>query len=191
MNVAVDLSLRRPISVDDYYRMGEIGILGPEERVELIEGVIVTMSPIGPVHAHIVDELNRLLVVAVGNRAVVRVQNPVRLSDLSEPEPNLALLRPRAGGYAKNHPTPADTLLAIEVSDSTLDRDTRVKVPLYARHGIPELWLIDVQRERLVAYREPVDGVYARELAHPLSEPLAPALLPDANIDPSGLFGVD
>jgi Uma2 family endonuclease len=123
---------KRRFTVDEYYRMAEAGILRPDERVELIEGEIIEMAAIGSRHAAFVKRLNRMLVRGVGARGVVSVQDPVRLSELSEPEPDLAVLEYRADCYAAAHPTPADTLLIVEVADTTLGWDRGRKAPLYA-----------------------------------------------------------
>ena len=176
---------------DEYQRMGEAGILAPDERVELIEGEIIVMPPIGSAHAGLVIHLNHLLTRAVDGRALVNVQNPVRLSDLSEPEPDLALLRPRDDFYTGAHPTPADTLLAIEISDTTLAYDRDVKVPMYARHDIPEVWVIDVKGKRLLVYRTPDGNGYAHRFTHAFSEPIEPVHLPGAALDLSMLFTED
>ena len=146
---------RHRYTVDEYYRMGQSGILKQGDRVELIEGEIVDMVPAGSAHVGIVNRLNRLLVQAVGHRAIVSVQNPVRLSAFSEPEPDIALLMPRDDFYSSAHPGPADVLLLIEVSDSSLDYDRGVKLPLYARHEIPVVWLIDIQRKQLLIFSSP------------------------------------
>ena len=142
--------------------MGETGALAPDARVELIDGEIVDMPPIGSVHAGIVNQLNRMLGQAVGDTAVVGVRNPVELSNRSEPEPDLTLLRPRDDFYKRAHPRPADVLLVIEVADSSLAWDHDVKRPLYARHGIPEVWIVDVGGGRLLTFAEPTDDGYAR-----------------------------
>ena len=188
MNAAFESVQKRLLSVADYHRMGEAGIFSLDERIELIEGEIITVPPIGPAHAGLVAQLTQLLLAAVEDRAIVWAQNPVRLSDLSEPEPDLALLRPRRDFYRSAHPTPEDTLLAIEVSDSTLRYDRGIKVPLYARHGVPEVWLVDVAGERLLESREPADGGYASERVVDLATPLVPAALPSTRIDLSSLF---
>ena len=189
MNAVPEPARRRLLTVADYHRMGESGILAPDERVELIDGEIFVMPPpIGPTHSGIVDHLTRLFVVALGERAIVRVQSLVRLSDLSEPEPDLALLKPRADFYKRRAPEPADVLLLIEVSDSTLAHDRRTKVPLYARHAIPEVWIADVEGARLIVYREPGADGYARERAERPPETLEPAMLPGTAIDLAGLF---
>lgn len=125
--------------------MAEVGLLAPDARVELIEGEIIDMPPIGPDHGSVADRLNHLLVPAVGQRAIVRVQGAVRLSRMSEPQPDTALLVPRKDYYRAAHPTGDNTFLVIEVSDSTLRYDRNVKVPLYARHAVPEVWIADLQ----------------------------------------------
>lgn len=178
---------RHRITVDEYYRMAEVGLLAPDARVELIEGEIIDMAPIGSEHGG-VDLLNRLLTRAVGDRAIVRVQGAIRLSPVTEPEPDVALLKPRADFYRHEHPTGDDVLLVIEVSDSTLRYDRDIKVPLYARHGVPEVWIVDLQDNRLLTYASPIDGEYERRNA--AAEPgLTPiAALPDVAVDLSGLL---
>jgi len=180
---------RRLLSVEDYHRMGEAGILAPDERVELIDGEIIAMSPIGRMHRGLVNHLTRLLIEAVGTRAIVQVQSSIRLSDRSEPEPDVALLCPRADFYKRAVPGPTDVLLLIEVSDSTLTHDRDTKVPLYAKAAVPEVWIVDVRGERLVTYREPVEHGYSRELALRPVETLELAALADVTIDLSELFG--
>jgi Uma2 family endonuclease len=150
---------RRRFTVDEYYRMAEAGILTEDDRVELIEGEIVEMSPIGSHHASQVKRLNALFTARLGPRAIVSVQDPVRLSRHSEPQPDLALLKPREDFYRRSHPDPGDVLVLIEVMDTTIEMDRRVKLPLYARSGIAETWLVDVNADRIEVYRSPsVDG---------------------------------
>jgi Uma2 family endonuclease len=151
---------RRRFTVRDYYAMADAGILTEDDRVELIEGEIIEMAAIGSRHAACVDRLNRLFVQGTGERAVVRVQNPVRLSDLSEPQPDVTLLRPRKDFYAQAHPGPGDVLLIVEVAHSTLSYDRGIKLPLYARAGIPEVWIVDVEHRGVDVYHEPRDGQY-------------------------------
>ena len=136
--------------------MGETGILGPRERVELIDGEIIDMSPIGVLHAAIVARLASHFSQRLGAMAVVWCQNPLRLDDISEPEPDLAILRPRADFYMTAHPGAADVLLVIEVADTSLAYDLGTKVPLYARHGIPEVWVIDAATRHTRVFRRPV-----------------------------------
>ena len=147
---------RHLISVDAFHRMGETGILGPQDRVELIDGEIIDMSPIGVLHAAIVDVLARHFGRRTGESVFVRCQNPLRLDDISEPEPDIAILRPRADFYMTAHPGASDVLLVIEVADTSLAYDLGTKVPLYARHGIPEVWVIDAATRQTRVFRRPV-----------------------------------
>jgi len=172
----------RRFNVDEYYRMAEAGILDPNERVELIEGEIVRMAAIGSRHASCVNRINRLLVPLVGDRALVQIQGPVRLSDMSEPEPDVALLRPRADDYASAHPGPADVLLVIEVADTTEGLDRAVKGPLYARAGIREYWLVDLAGDRITVHRKPGEGGFGRVSVHGRSETVRPEAFPDLEV---------
>lgn len=147
-------------TVDEYHRMGEVGLLDPDVRVELIEGEIVEMAPIGDAHAAISNRLTRLLVVTVAERGIVAVGNPVRLNQNSEPHPDFTVLRPRAD-YETRGPRPEDVLLAVEVSDTTLRRDRRVKLALYARAGIPEFWIVNLETREVEIYRSPAGDTYA------------------------------
>ena len=151
----VRLAATRRFTVDEYYRMTAAGILTEEDRVELIEGEIVQMSPIGSRHASCVARLDRLCNRLVGELALVFCQNPVRLNEHSEPEPDLMLLKPRADEYAGAHPGPADVLLIIEVADTSAGYDRTEKAPLYARFGIPEMWLVDLSRDLVEVLRNP------------------------------------
>jgi hypothetical protein len=147
--------VRHRFSVEDYYRMAEAGILTESSRVELIEGEIVEMTAIGSRHAACVKRLMHLLTARVGERAVVSVQDPVRLSAFSEPQPDLALLRPRDDFYARAHPGPQDTLLVIEVAETSAALDRGVKGPLHARAGIAEMWLADLEQDVVEVFRDP------------------------------------
>lgn len=148
--------------VGDYYRMAETGILGPQDRVELIEGQIVDMAPIGSAHAGTVNRLVRLAAKAMAEGSVlVGIQNPLRLDAHNEPQPDLMLLRPRADDYRDSHPTPADVLLLVEVADSTLAYDRGPKLALYARHGVPEVWIVDLGGRAVEVCRQPGPEGYA------------------------------
>jgi Uma2 family endonuclease len=142
--------------------MAEAGVLTPDDRVELIEGEIVKMSPIGSPHAACVARLARLLQIVAVEKAIVWVQNPVRLNEFSEPVPDLALLKPRKDYYAARHPTPADALLVIEVADTTLLKDRNVKIPLYARARIVETWLVNLRKEIIEVYSDLHNGKYRK-----------------------------
>ena len=155
------LAMPHRFTVDEYHRMAEVGLLGEDDRVELLEGEIIDMSPIGSRHAACVNRLTRLLATGLGDRAIVAVQNPVRVSDLSEPQPDLAVLRARDDFYAEQLPGPADVLLLIEVADTSLAFDRHVKVPLYARAGVPEVWVVDLDGEVVEVFRGPGPEGYA------------------------------
>ena len=169
---------RRKLDVAEYHRMGEAGILHEDDRVELIEGELIEMTPIGEPHVGTVNRLNRLLVVAAGTRAVVAVQNPVRLDGHSEPQPDFALLRPRADDYFGAKATPADVLLLMEVADASLRYDRAVKLPLYARHGIPEAWGVDLEHGLVEVHRQPAGDGYATSSRETAGASVEPALLP-------------
>jgi Uma2 family endonuclease len=148
-------------SVEDYARMLESGILHEDDRVELIDGEVRAMSPIGPHHSAVVKRLTRLLVRRLGTTAVVGVQDPIRLSDYTEPQPDLHVARPRADFYATALPTGADTLLVIEVADSSLGTDRAEKLPRYAAAGIPEVWLVDLAGDVVEQHTAPTPTGYA------------------------------
>ncbi len=152
------------LTVEEYHRMAEVGILPPEAQVELIEGEIIDMPPIGNRHASAVDRLAKRFILAVGESAFIRIQGPVRLGTRSEPQPGLAVLRPRPDEYRDSPPAAADVLLVVEISDATLRYDRDVKSKLYARHGIPELWLIDLEHKQLHVFRKPLQGDWHQSL---------------------------
>ena len=179
---------RYRLTVAEYHRLGEIGIFDEDSRVELIEGDLIAMPPIGEQHASKTRRLNRLFSLQVGDTAMVDVQNPVMLDARSEPQPDMVLLKPRPDFYESAHPRPEDVLLLIEVSDSTLRYDRDTKVPLYARAGIPEVWLLDVAGQRLEIYRRPSPEGY-REIHYPApTDSIAPVLLPELVLNVASLF---
>src|SRR5438093_2757449 len=152
--------LRGPFTVDAYQRLAELGVLREDDRVELIAGQVVEMSPIGDRHASCVRRLSRLFNRTLIDVAVIDAQNPVVLSRHDAPQPDLTLLRPPADAYPQ-HPRAGDILLLIEVADTTVAYDRDIKMPLYARAGIPEAWLVDLPADRIDVYRDPVGGQYA------------------------------
>lgn len=185
---AEDLIRRHRYTVDDYYRMVEVGILTPDARVELIDGEVIEMPPIGAPHASVVTDLQNLLVEAVGKSAIVRVQNPVHLNHFNEPEPDIALVRPPARKYREAHPKPADVMLLIEVADTSLRFDRDVKIRTYARGGVPEVWLLDLNASRIIRFREPNEEDYTiSELIADLTRIPLPGLK-SVTVDVSGLF---
>lgn len=167
-------------NVEQYYRLAEAGVLKPDDRVELIEGEIIRLSPIGSAHAASVSRTNYALQPLSRDQFIVAIQNPVRLSDFSEPVPDIALLKPRQDFYAERHPEPEDVLLIIEVADTTLLSDRNVKIPLYARFAIPESWLVNLPEKAIEVYHDPVDGRYRKSLKFKrgdvLSSPTVPGL---------------
>lgn len=185
----MDVLARRRFSVKEYYRMGEAGILSDGERVELIDGEIVMMTPIGPPHSATVDRLTRLWTSRLGDRVIVRVQNPVRFSPDSELQPDLALLQPRPDFYIKSHPEAADVYLLIEVSDTTVDTDRRVKIPLYAKAGISEVWLVDLPADRVEVYRQPAPGGYRDVQIYTRGPAFEPVAFPDLRLTVADLLG--
>ncbi len=160
VEVAQPTYTRYRFTVEEYARMGEAGVFSPEARLELIEGEIVEMSPIGDRHAACVGWLTRTLTILLQHVALVWTQNPVRLNDRSEPQPGLLVLKPRGDFYGRGKPRPEDVLLLIEVSDTTLNYDGRVKVPLYARAGIPEVWIVNLNDERVETFADTSGGAY-------------------------------
>ncbi|NOZ10605.1 MAG: Uma2 family endonuclease [Gammaproteobacteria bacterium] len=186
---APDVIQRHRYTVEDYHRMTAAGILRQDQRVELIKGEIIDMMPIGSHHAATVRQLSKVLGLAVGDRAIVSVQDPVILDDHSEPEPDLALLHPKEDFYASGHPRPTDVLLIIEVADSSLIFDRDVKVPLYAHQGIPEVWLFDLGTKKLTVYSNPSKGGYRKVRILEKIDGLAVPLLKETTVNLSGVMG--
>jgi len=179
---------RRLFTVEEYHRMAEAGILSEDDRVELIEGELVTMSPIGSRHAACVARLTALLFPVEG-RGILWVQNPIRLGARSEPQPDVALLRYRPDFYASAHPGPEDVLLVVEVAETSADADRSLKIPLYARYGIPEAWLVDLLEERIEIYRHPTpQGYRSLHIAH-RGETVSPTALPDLELSVDEILG--
>lgn len=176
-------------TVDDYHRMVEAGILTADDRVELLDGEIIKMSPIGVPHASCVRRLEALAHRLLGDRAVISVQNPVQLGDYGEPEPDLAVLRPRADFYAERHPQPQDILLLIEVADSSLAKDRGAKLPLYAREGIAEAWLVDLDGEALERHTNPTEEGYGLILRARRGETVASTVLPELAFPVAAVLG--
>ncbi|MQA89410.1 MAG: Uma2 family endonuclease [Gemmatimonas sp.] len=188
VGMAISLT-KRLFTVADYYRMAATGILSPDDRVELLEGEVVEMTPISSRHAGCVNYLGRELQRLIGSRAVVAIQNPVQLSDLSEPQPDLSVLKPRPDLYRESHPRPEDTWLVIEVADTSVETDRTVKGFLYARAGVPEFWLVDLSSATIEVYRNPGEGGWAEGSLARSSERLSPAALPDVGLDVAEVFG--
>jgi Uma2 family endonuclease len=167
-------------NVDEYYKMAEVGLLSEDDRVELIEGEIIEMSPIGSTHGGTVNRSSPFLNRKLGDLAIVSVQNPLRLSDFSEPLPDLALLKPRKDFYSNSHPAPEDVLVVNEVADTSVAYDRNVKLPLYARAGIPEAWLMVLQKEVIEVHSQSKNGKYQKvrrlKRGKTLTSPTVPGL---------------
>lgn len=173
---------KRLFTVDDYHRMVDAGILREDDRVELIRGEILLMSPIGPPHNGTILRANHGMSRIVGDQALIGVQGSIRLDMYSEPQPDLYLLRPVADFYTSRHAGPSDIFLIIEVADSSLEYDQDAKLLLYAQTGIPEYWISDIAGERVIAYSDLQDGTYRTVREFRRGEVLAPRLLPDCSI---------
>ncbi|MBI3156730.1 MAG: Uma2 family endonuclease [Burkholderiales bacterium] len=183
-----DLLRRHRLTVAQYHRMGEAGVLMPGARVELVEGEVVEMAPIGSRHAAAVKRLISMFSGLVADRTQLAAQAPLRLDDQSEPQPDLMLLAPREDFYAAAHPRPADVLLLVEVADTTSRYDREVKLPLYARHGVAEVWLVDLDEGLVHLLREPRDGRYTQIQVSATPGIVAPQALPAAAVDLSPLL---
>jgi Uma2 family endonuclease len=182
--------IRRLFTTDEYHTMVESGILSEDDRVELIEGEIWQMSPIGPPHASHVMRLDHVIQRRLeSGQAIVCVQAPIHLDDLSEPQPDLALLRFREDFYAAALPAPPDILLVVEVSDTTVRHDRQVKMNLYARHGLPEAWLCDLPRSVIEVYRDSSPQGYRETLTLRRGDRISPLAFPDLQIEVDAILG--
>ncbi|HEY0606670.1 MAG TPA: Uma2 family endonuclease [Herpetosiphonaceae bacterium] len=180
---------QRIFSVADYHRMAEVGILTEADRVELIEGRLIVISPVGSCHAACIKRLNAALSRQTSGHALGSIQDPLQLDDYSEPEPDVALLRPRDDFYATSHPTAEDVLLLIEVADTSEGYDHEEKVPLYARSNIPEVWFVSLAKKRVEVYTEPVAEIY-RQVRYVLAgETLTVQQIPNVQLAADDLFG--
>ena len=188
MSAQIDLPKRHLVTAQEYLRMGETGVFAPDARLELIEGEIFEMAPIGPPHAGAVITLTRLLFQRAGERMALSVQLPVIAGELSVPQPDFALLKPRRDNYSTAHPTRGDVLLAIEVSDTTLRTDLRIKAPLYARAGIPEYWVVDVNERAVHVFRDPDIQGYGKVVMARGDDELASLELPELRLRVAEIF---
>ncbi len=180
---------RRWFTVGEYNRMGETGILTEDDRVELIEGEIVEMNAIGSVHAACVNRLNMLLSRQAGQEFIVSVQNPIIADDYSEPEPDIAVLRPRDDYYAHGHPKSADVLLVIEVADTSVEVDRKIKIPLYARAGIPVTVLVDLPKELVEVHSVIVNGRYQSAQIFRRGDSFRVGIIPQLNLNVDAILG--
>ena len=179
----------RPISVAEYEKMIETGILQEDERCELIDGVIIAMSPLGSKHVACVNRATRLFLHLVQDKAIVSVQNAFRLNEQSRPEPDLAIIRKSEDDYDDQLPGAEDVLLLIEVSDSTLIFDRNDKAPRYAEAGIPELWIVDLQNQLIEAHTNPKNGIYHHIRRATRGETLVPQFDSNATVLVDDILG--
>lgn len=179
---------RRRFTVDEYYKMAEAGILAPDEKVELLAGEIIEMAAIGSKHAYCVTQFAEEFFSQLGKRITVRVQNPVRLASGNEPEPDIAIAYRKSDGYVSQHPGPEDIVLLIEVADSTVGFDRRHKLPIYAMHGIPEVWLGDINARSVEVHDDPIAGGYARMRVLGMDAILTLAVFPEVEISVSDVM---
>jgi Uma2 family endonuclease len=175
-------------SAEEYHRLAEVGILASHARVELIDGAIHDMSPIGPFHSGVTMRLNRFFNLCAKGRWVVLVQDAVRLDNYSEPEPDLTLLKPAPDDYTAHHPAPDDVFLLIEVSDSSLDFDRGKKLQVYAHAGILELWVVNLQESTIEIYRDPHFTSYGSKTILRAGDKACPAAFPDVEVDVAELL---
>ena len=180
---------RRRFTVHEYQQMGRAGVLAEDDRVELIDGEIIQMSPIGPPHNGTVLRFSKRFMQRFGDLALVSVQSPIRLDEHNEPEPDLALLQPRPDFYAAALPTAADVFLLVEVADTSLEYDRRTKLPLYARHNIPEVWVVDLNTDTILVSRDPTPSGYRTSWTVGRGDRIAPLAFPERELDGVELLG--
>ncbi|HXV44508.1 MAG TPA: Uma2 family endonuclease [Anaerolineae bacterium] len=181
--------LKRLFTVGEYHQMIEAGILAEDDRVELIEGEVIEISPIGSRHAACVKRLNQLFAEQLGKLALISVQDPIHLNEQSEPEPDLALLQARADFYVQAHPEPEDILLVVEVAETSIEYDQQVKLPLYARNGIAEVWLVHLAAHLIEVYRQPAPAGYGQIQQLRRGESLSPQAFPQLDLTVDEILG--
>lgn len=188
MNNAVEVA-RKLFTVGEYEQMIKAGIFHEDERLELVAGEIVEMSPINVHHAACVKRLNHFFNQQLGERVIVSVQDPIRLDERSEPEPDIALLQPRTDFYIGGHPEPEDILLLVEVAESSLVYDQRVKIPLYAKGGVAEVWLVNLSGRKIESYRQPTFEGYQVTQTYRLRDTIYPQAFPDCLLMVADILG--
>jgi Uma2 family endonuclease len=180
---------KRWFTVDEYYRMAQAGILTENDRVELIEGEVIEMSPIGSRHAACVKRLNTLLNRLAGEQMIVSVQDPIYIDEFSEPEPDVALLQFRKDFYVGSHPTASNVLLIIEVADTSVEYERKKKLPLYAQAGIPEVWLAILPEDRFEIHTQPLNGKYQSVIIVRRGESIKAQTIADLSIPVDEILG--
>jgi Uma2 family endonuclease len=170
---------KKLFTVDEYYRMADAGILNEDSRVELINGEIIQMSPIGNPHMACVDRATAVFAAALAGRAMVSIQNPVTIDNYNEPQPDVVLMKTRADYYLSKRHTPEDTLLLVEVADTTLAYDRKVKLPIYAASKIQEVWIVDIEHDAILVHRDPADRSYKTRLTLHRGDSVSLIAIPD------------
>jgi Uma2 family endonuclease len=184
----MDAPTKHRFNVKEYYRMAETGVLRPDARVELLNGEIIDMSPIGPFHGGVTNYLIEIFTAASKGRWMTSVQNPVRLDDYSEPQPDLALIKPSPDFYRKRHPQPEEVYLLIEVSDTSLANDQKEKLPAYGHAGIAEVWIVNLNDQAIEIYREPHFTGYGAKTILRAGDKATPQGFPDVAVDVAELL---
>ncbi len=179
---------RHRFTVAEYYAMADAGIFSKDDRVELLDGDIINMPPIGDWHQASIDFYTNILPQILQGQAIVRVQGPTRLSDESEPQPDVMLLKWREDYYQGGHPSPEDVLLLIEVSDTTIEYDRTAKLSAYARAGIPEVWIVSREDRRIESYTEPSEGTYSSVRHIGPADTISPQAFPDITLEVGRFF---
>ena len=180
---------KRYFNVDEYYRMARAGVLKPDDRVELIEGEIIKMSPIGSPHAACVSRLEYLLHNLDQRKVMVRIQSPIRLDNFSEPVPDVAIVKPRRDFYSARHPVPSDVFVIIEVANTSVVADRHIKVPLYARSLIPEVWLVNLSKNVIETYFNPGEGSYHNSRKYKRGETVVAHSIPGLKFEVKDILG--
>jgi Uma2 family endonuclease len=180
---------RHRLKVEDFQKLGSAGILAEDDRVELIEGDLIDMAPIGSEHAGVVSLLAQLVTLSAGQTAIISTQNPLMLDEYSQPQPDILVLKPREDYYRKAHPQPEDILLLIEVADTSARFDREIKIPLYARHNVLEIWLVDLAQRCVEVYRlpQPDAGLY-QQVSRYAEGILTPERIGTVAVDVARLF---
>jgi Uma2 family endonuclease len=173
---------KRFFTVAEYHRMGEVGIISPNDRVELLDGKIIKIDPISSLHAACTKRINSLITSLVKDVAIVGVQDPVEISDYSEPEPDISVLKYREDYYAGSHPKSSDILLIVEVADTTVEADRRDKFPKYARAGILEAWLVNLPKDLIEVHTDPVKGIYQNIRIYQRGDTISSQVLPQIKV---------
>jgi Uma2 family endonuclease len=184
----VQAPTKHRFNVNEYYRMGETGVLPPDARVELLDGEIIDMSPIGPFHSGVTKRLNKIFSSAANNRWVTVIADPLHLDEYSEPQPDIMLVKPTEDSYINGHPQSSDVYLLIEVADTSLMRDLNEKLPAYGRSGIAEVWIVNLNDETIEVYRQPNFTGYGSKTVLSAGEIAKPQAFPDVDVNVGDLL---